>query len=43
MEGGKIVGRLKPTGIRPKFMEKLEARNLFLSPTIFGIPERAYR
>jgi pilus assembly protein CpaF len=43
MEGGKIVGRLKPTGIRPKFMEKLESRNIFLSAAIFGIPERMFR
>ena len=24
VEGGKIVGRMKPTGVRPKFIEKFE-------------------
>ncbi len=36
MENGKIVGRMKPTGIRPKFVEKFEQANIFLPPTIFG-------
>jgi pilus assembly protein CpaF len=39
-EGGKVVGRLKPTGIRPKFMEEIEAANIHLPPTIFGIGRR---
>jgi pilus assembly protein CpaF len=39
-EGGKVIGRLKPTGIRPKFMEKLEAANIHLPPSIFGIGDR---
>lgn len=43
MEGGKIVGRLKPTGVRPKFMDQLEASNLYLSPTVFGLPESVFR
>lgn len=43
MEGNKVIGRLVPTGIRPKFMEKLEAHNIYLPPSIFGIPERFYR
>ncbi len=36
-ENGKVVGRLKPTGLRPKFMEKLEAAGIRLPPQIFGI------
>ncbi len=36
VENGKIVGRMKPTGIRPKFVERFEASNIFLPPTIFG-------
>jgi len=36
VENGKIVGRMKPTGIRPKFVEKFEAANIFLPPAIFG-------
>jgi pilus assembly protein CpaF len=39
-EGGKVVGRLRPTGLRPKFMEKIEQSGIHLPPTIFGIGER---
>jgi pilus assembly protein CpaF len=40
IEGGKVVGRLRPTGIRPKFMELIEAANIHLPPTIFGVGRR---
>jgi pilus assembly protein CpaF len=40
MENGKVMGRLRPTGLRPRFMDKLEASGIHLSPTIFGIGER---
>jgi pilus assembly protein CpaF len=40
IEGGKVIGRLKPTGIRPKFMDRIEAANIRLPPNIFGIGER---
>ena len=40
VENGRIIGRLKPTGIRPKFMSRLEAANLYLPPEIFGIAMR---
>jgi pilus assembly protein CpaF len=39
-ENGKIVGRLRPTGLRPKFMEKIESSGIHLSSTIFGVGER---
>jgi pilus assembly protein CpaF len=39
-EGGKIIGRLRPTGLRPKFMDKIEASGIHLPPSIFGIGER---
>ncbi len=39
-EGGKIVGRLRPTGLRPKFMDKIESAGIHLPPAIFGIGER---
>lgn len=39
-EGGKIVGRLRPTGLRPKFMEKIETSGIHLPPSIFGIGDR---
>lgn len=38
-EKGKIIGRLKPTGIRPKFAEKFETRGIHLPPTIFLPPK----
>ncbi|NJC95179.1 MAG: CpaF family protein [Anaerolineae bacterium] len=40
VEAGKIVGRLRPTGLRPKFMDKIEAAGINLPPSIFGIGER---
>ncbi len=39
-ENGKIMGRLRPTGLRPKFMDKIEATGINLPPSIFGIGER---
>ena len=33
---GKIVGRLKPTGIRPRFVEKFEVMGIRLPPGLFG-------
>lgn len=36
-ENGKVIGRIKPTGVRPKFVEKFEVGNIYLSPTIFGV------
>jgi pilus assembly protein CpaF len=39
-ENGKIVGRLRPTGLRPKFMDKIETAGINLPPSIFGIGER---
>lgn len=42
VKDGKILGKLKPTGIRPKFMEKIEAANIFLPPQIFGVDSRIF-
>jgi pilus assembly protein CpaF len=42
MENGKIIGRIKPTGIRPKFASQFEAANIFLPPNIFGVHERLF-
>jgi pilus assembly protein CpaF len=39
-ENGKIVGKLRPTGLRPKFMDKIEAAGIHLPASIFGIGER---
>jgi pilus assembly protein CpaF len=35
---GRIQGMLRPTGIRPKFVEKFEAAGIHLPPNIFGSP-----
>jgi pilus assembly protein CpaF len=42
IEAGKVIGRLRPTGIRPKFTERIEAANIHLPANIFGIGERLY-
>ena len=39
-ENGKVVGRLRPTGLRPKFMDKFEAAGIHVPATIFGIGDR---
>jgi pilus assembly protein CpaF len=39
-EGGKVIGRLRPTGLRPKFMDKIEGAGIHLPPSIFGIGDR---
>ncbi|MCB2178923.1 CpaF family protein [bacterium] len=39
-DNGQVVGRLRPTGLRPKFMNKLEAAGIHLPPQIFGIGSR---
>ncbi|MBV6395489.1 MAG: hypothetical protein HFACDABA_01065 [Anaerolineales bacterium] len=40
IENGKVIGRLRPTGLRPKFMDKIESSGIHLPPSIFGIGER---
>ncbi len=37
IEAGKVIGRLRPTGLRPKFIETLEASGQHLPPSVFGI------
>ena len=41
IEDGRVIGRLKPTGIRPKFMERIESADIHLPPNIFGVSMRA--
>jgi pilus assembly protein CpaF len=40
VEDGKVIGRLRPTGIRPKFMEKLEAANIRVPSDTFGVAKK---
>jgi len=42
MENGKIVGRLKATGIRPKFVERFELAGIYLPPNVFGVSDRFF-
>ena len=39
-ENNKVVGRMRPTGLRPKFMNKIEASGIHLPPAVFGIGTR---
>ncbi len=43
MKDGKVMGYLKATGIRPKFIERIEALGIFLPPNIFGLDPRFYQ
>ncbi|MGH2621434.1 MAG: CpaF family protein [Anaerolineales bacterium] len=40
LENGKVIGRLRPTGLRPRFMEKIEQSGIHLPASIFGVGER---
>jgi len=40
IENGKVLGHMRPTGLRPKFMEKVEAAGIHLPPSIFGVGSR---
>jgi len=33
---GRVTGRIMPTGLRPRFMERLQQQNISLPPQIFG-------
>jgi pilus assembly protein CpaF len=39
-ENGRVIGKLRPTGLRPKFMEKIEAEDIRVPPSIFGADRR---
>ncbi len=39
-ENGKVIGRLRPTGLRPRFMYKIQEAGIMLPPSIFGIGTR---
>jgi len=40
IEKNKIIGRIRPTGIRPKFIERIEEAGISLPPSTFGIGQR---
>jgi len=39
-ENNKIIGRIRPTGIRPKFIDTLEDAGIHLPPSTFGVGRR---
>ena len=40
-EKNRIIGRLRPTGLRPKCIDRIEDAGIHLPPAVFGIGERA--
>ncbi len=42
-ENGKVIGRLRPTGLRPRFYEKIEAAGIHLPPSLWGMGESRRR
>jgi pilus assembly protein CpaF len=43
IENGRVVGRLRPTGIRPSFIERFELANIHLPPAVFGYGDSNWR
>jgi pilus assembly protein CpaF len=41
LENGKVIGRLRPTGLRPKFSFKIQEAGIMLPPSVYGIGMRA--
>jgi pilus assembly protein CpaF len=39
-ENGKVIGRVRPTGLRPKFIDRIEISGIHLPPSVFGIGVR---
>ncbi|PJF43603.1 MAG: type II secretion system protein E [Phototrophicales bacterium] len=37
VEAGKVIGRIRPTGLRPKFIDRIAAAGIHLPPSVFGI------
>jgi len=42
LEAGKVIGRIRPTGLRPKFIDRIEAAGIHLPPSVFGIGMSRY-
>lgn len=42
IEAGKVIGRIRPTGLRPKFIDQIEAAGIHLPPSVFGIGMSRY-
>ena len=42
LEAGKVIGRIRPTGLRPKFIDRIEDAGIHLPPSVFGIGMSRY-
>ena len=42
IEAGKVIGRVRPTGLRPKFIDQIESSGIHLPPSVFGIGQSRY-
>jgi pilus assembly protein CpaF len=36
-ENGRVIGKLRPTGLRPRFMTKIEREDIMVPSSIFGV------
>ena len=43
LENGRVIGRLRPTGLRPKSMNRIREAGIMLPPSIFGIGNKERR
>jgi pilus assembly protein CpaF len=41
-ENGRVLGRLRPTGLRPKFVDRIEASGIHLPASVFGVGGKRY-
>ena len=41
-ENGKVIGSIQPTGVRPRFMPKIEDAGIHIPPQVFGIGDRFF-
>jgi pilus assembly protein CpaF len=39
-ENGRVIGELRPTGLRPKFVDRIEDAGIHLPPSVFGVGQR---
>ncbi len=42
LEAGRVIGRIRPTGLRPKFIDRIEDAGIHLPPSVFGIGVSRY-
>jgi pilus assembly protein CpaF len=40
VENGRVIGALRPTGLRPKAIDRIEDSGIHLPPNIFGMGQR---